>query len=125
MSKSQFGILATFLAIYVVTILLVGEPIWLLPGLILAALVIGWFTINRAGTERIANRHGGDAERALSDEEEPIPSAHLITDDDRPLGDTPEAHDEINPRDLPPDNPARHEAERRVGEEGGETRGNV
>jgi hypothetical protein len=34
--------------------------------------------------------------------------------DDRPLGDTPEAHDEINPRDIPRDNPARHEAERRT-----------
>ena len=31
---------------------------------------------------------------------EPIPSTHLITDDERPLGDTPEAHDEVSPRDL-------------------------
>jgi hypothetical protein len=45
--------------------------------------------------------------------------------DDRPLGDTPEAHDEINPHDIPKDNPARQEAERRVGDEGGETKGNV
>jgi len=34
--------------------------------------------------------------------------------DDRPLGDTPEAHDEINPRDIPKDNPARQEAEERA-----------
>jgi len=27
--------------------------------------------------------------------------------DDRPLGDTPEAHDEISPHDLPPDHPGR------------------
>ena len=45
--------------------------------------------------------------------------------DDRPLGDTPEAHDEISPRDIPKDNPARQEAERRVREEGGETLGDT
>jgi hypothetical protein len=45
--------------------------------------------------------------------------------DDRPVGDTPEAHDEINPRDIPKDNPARQEAESRVDESGGgETQGN-
>ena len=42
--------------------------------------------------------------------------------DDRPVGDTPEAHDEINPRDIPKDNPARQEAEQRTGD-GGETTG--
>src|SRR3712207_6317325 len=30
----------------------------------------------------------------------------------RPLGDTPEAHDEINPHDLPLEHPGRHEAEK-------------
>ena len=34
--------------------------------------------------------------------------------DDRPAGDTPEAHDEINPRDIPKDNPARQEADQRA-----------
>jgi hypothetical protein len=38
--------------------------------------------------------------------------------DDRPLGDTPEAHDEINPRDIPKDNPARREAERQADDDG-------
>jgi hypothetical protein len=42
--------------------------------------------------------------------------------DDRPLGDTPEAHDEINPRDIPKDNPARQEAERQA-DDGEETAG--
>lgn len=45
------------------------------------------------------------------------------TADDRPLGDTPEAHDELSPLDLPPDHPARREAERQSGGPGGTTRG--
>jgi hypothetical protein len=42
---------------------------------------------------------------------------------DRPLGDTPEAHDEINPHDLPLDNPARRQAERQAGGMEGTTTG--
>src|SRR3954454_13098960 len=100
--------------------------IWfLLPIVILVAIVAGYMLVNRAATSRIADRHGGDAERAISDETEPVPSAHLIPDDQRPLGDTPEAHDEINPRDIPLDNPARQAAEEQVGRPGDETRGNV
>jgi hypothetical protein len=38
--------------------------------------------------------------------------------DDRPLGDTDQAHDEISPRDLPPGHPGRREAERRAGDDG-------
>ncbi len=48
-------------------------------------------------------------------------------DDDRPLGDTPEAHDEINPHDIPLDNPGRSEAlkqtEGRRGSAGGDREG--
>jgi hypothetical protein len=44
---------------------------------------------------------------------------------ERPLGDTPEAHDEINPRDIPKDNPARQEAEEQAAGGGSdETQGN-
>src|SRR3954449_1599198 len=98
---------------------------WIIAIVILLLIVGGWFAVNRTATKRIADRHGGEPERALADESEPIPSAHLITDDQRPAGDTPEAHDEINPHDVPLDNPARHEAEAQAGGEDGETRGNV
>ncbi|HEY3189272.1 MAG TPA: hypothetical protein VGJ70_17435 [Solirubrobacteraceae bacterium] len=98
--------------------------IWfIVPILILGAIVVGYILVNRAAAARIADRHGGDAGRAVADEKEPVPSTHLIPDDQRPLGDTPGAHDEINPRDIPLDNPARQEAEARVGGESGETRG--
>ena len=52
------------------------------------------------------------------------PLGPVTPDDERPLGDTPEAHDEINPHDIPLDNPGRKEAERLAGGEDGTTRGN-
>jgi hypothetical protein len=52
------------------------------------------------------------------------PLGPLTPDEETPLGDTPEAHDEISPHDLPQDHPGRKEAERMSGGEGGTTRGN-
>jgi hypothetical protein len=47
-------------------------------------------------------------------------------DDDRPLGDTDQAHDEISPHDLPPGHPGRQEAERRASQSGdGVTQGDA
>jgi hypothetical protein len=37
-----------------------------------------------------------------------------LTDDETPLGDTPEGHDELRPHDLPRDHPARDEVARRA-----------
>jgi hypothetical protein len=48
----------------------------------------------------------------------------LTPDDETPAGDTPEAHDELSPVDLPPDHPGRREAERQSGGIGGTTEGN-
>src|SRR5439155_502038 len=43
--------------------------IWfLVPILILVAIVVGYMLVNRAASARIAERHGGDASRAISDE---------------------------------------------------------
>jgi hypothetical protein len=53
------------------------------------------------------------------------PLGPLTPDDETPAGDTPEAHDEITPHDLPPDHPGRNEAERLAGGGGGTTRGNI
>ena len=41
----------------------------------------------------------------------------------RPLGDTPEAHDELSPHDIPLYSPARRAAEKRAGGVAGTTRG--
>ncbi|HVF78247.1 MAG TPA: hypothetical protein VNA28_08105 [Solirubrobacteraceae bacterium] len=58
------------------------------------------------------------------DTESDEPFGPLTPDDETPVGDTPEAHDEISPHDLPPDHPGRQQAEREAGSEG-TTRGNV
>jgi hypothetical protein len=51
------------------------------------------------------------------------PLGPATPDDRRPLGDTPEAHDEITPHDLPAGHPGRHAAERQAEELGGTTPG--
>jgi hypothetical protein len=63
-----------------------------------------------------------DDERG-ADSESREPLGPMTPDDKTALGDTPEAHDEINPRDLPPDHPGRKEAERQSGGDLGTTQG--
>jgi hypothetical protein len=53
------------------------------------------------------------------------PLGPMTPDDERPLGDTPEAHDEIVPEDLPKDHPGRQAAEEMAAEEDGTVRGNT
>ena len=83
---------------------------------IILALVAGWFLVNTVARKNVATRHGS-VQDAMADENEPLPSSHLIPDDATPAGDTPEAHDEINPHDLPTDHPGRQAAEREAEEE--------
>ncbi|HEV2059186.1 MAG TPA: hypothetical protein VGR11_07500 [Solirubrobacteraceae bacterium] len=49
------------------------------------------------------------------DQESSEPLGPVTPDDETPLGDTPEAHDEISAHDLPLDHPGREEAEHRAG----------
>ena len=48
----------------------------------------------------------------------------MTPDDDTPVGDTPEAHDEISPHDLPKDHPGRNAAEDLADDHGDLTSGN-
>jgi hypothetical protein len=89
---------------------------FLIAALMIAALIAAWFVLNRAATRRVTARHDS-IEDAMSDERESLPSAHLIPDNETAAGDTPEAHDEINPHDLPPDHPGRQAAEHEAAEE--------
>jgi hypothetical protein len=57
------------------------------------------------------------------DADEPL--GPVTPDDETPLGDTPEAHDELSPHDLPLDHPGREQAEELAGGEAGTTKGNV
>jgi hypothetical protein len=66
---------------------------------------------------------GGENTEAPDDDGQPLGPA---TPDDRaPLGDTPEAHDEIIPQDLPKGHPGRPEAERQAAEGDGKVHGNT
>jgi hypothetical protein len=84
----------------------------LIPVLILAAVCAAAF----AGFRVITQRGGDDADSTAS-----VPTQEPRGE--RPLGDTPEAHDEINPHDLPLDHPGREEAEELAGGSEGTTRG--
>ena len=75
--------------------------------------------INGAMRKRVTSRHDS-IEDALSDETEPLPSSHLIPDNETAAGDTPEAHDEINPHDLPAGHPGRQAAEEQAEAEPGD-----
>jgi hypothetical protein len=85
--------------------------------LIIAALIVAIVAVNGIMRRSVTARHDS-IEDAMSDENEPVPSAHLIPDNETAAGDTPEAHDEINPHDLPPDHPGRRAAEEQADESG-------
>ncbi|MEA2383225.1 MAG: hypothetical protein QOH72_3196 [Solirubrobacteraceae bacterium] len=89
----------------------------LLAGIIPMTGAALWIATARAKTRP------GPRERdpAAADEDDPF--AGVGADDSRPLGDTPEAHDEISPHDLPAGHPGRHAAERQAHELGGATPG--
>ncbi|MCW3010868.1 MAG: hypothetical protein JWO90_1272 [Solirubrobacterales bacterium] len=53
----------------------------------------------------------------------PEPLGPFTPDDRTALGDTPEAHDEIVPEDLPKGHPGRQAAEHRAAEGDGTTQG--
>ena len=117
-------VLLGFFAIYAATVLATGEPTFLIPVLILAVLVGAYALVNRVLTKRLTRRTGS-LESAMSDADDPVPSAHLFPDSETPLGDTPEAHDEISPHDIPIGHPGREEAERQAGGLKGTTSGDA
>ncbi len=124
MGRWQLGVLGVFFVVFIITAFLTGEPMYAIPVVILTLLVLAYALFTRAMSKRIERKHGS-LEDALSDEDEDIPSAHLIPDDDTAMGDTPEAHDEITPHDLPLDHPGRQAAEAQAGHQGGTTTGNA
>src|SRR4051794_13391477 len=84
--------------------------------LTVVVLVGAVLAINGVLRRRVTSRHDS-LEDAMPDESEPLPSSHLIPDNETAAGDTPEAHDEINPHDLPAGHPGREAAEDQAAEE--------
>ena len=103
----------------VVGAIVIAVAAWLAMGigaalvvLLLGAICIGVFAVYRtAGTSADAATDNSDG------------TPRLRAEDGRPLGDTPQAHDEINPHDLPPDHPGRHAAEAMAQGDDGSTSG--
>lgn len=109
MGKWQMGIIGVFVVVYCVTVLITGHATWILAGIILAALLLAYSTLNVWISRRAINRrHDGDREAAMGDELDGIPASHLIPDDDTGAGDTPEVHAEVNAHDFPLYSPVRH-----------------
>jgi len=113
----MIGVVVAFFLIYSLTVLITGRPEWILPVLVLTVLVLGYALANWLITRRVVREHGS-LEQAMSESDDPVPATHLIADEDTALGDTPEAHDEITPHDLPKSHPGRAEVEERLGDEG-------
>ena len=107
---------------FAIAALLSGEPLFVVPVVLLGLLIGGYALLNRGMHEKVLRDAGGH-DAAMGDSGEAIPSTHLIPDDDTPAGDTSEAHDEINPHDLPMDHPGRMAAEQEAGELKGTTQG--
>src|SRR3954453_10685100 len=83
------------------------------PLLILFALCLAVAVVYRL----VAGSHRDDADHSDSLPKQPATRS-------RPLGDTPEAHDELSPHDIPLYSPARRAAEHQAGGFTGTTRGN-
>ena len=104
------GLVAAVVVIAVAWLALGAEAA--IPITILALICVG---------AAIAYRTIGTAGDAATDSSDSVP--RLNAEDGRPLGDTPQAHDEINPHDLPPDHPGRHAAEEMAQGDDGSTSG--
>jgi hypothetical protein len=69
--------------------------------------------------------HEREGQAPPHDDEADEPLGPMTPDSETDLGDTPEAHDELSPHDLPKDHPGRQAAEELAGGEDGTTRGNT
>jgi hypothetical protein len=117
-----FPATAALFAIFAIAAGVLAGAEYAIPIAVLAMLVLGFLGLNTMLARRTMQRHDGDERAAQDDGADGVPSAHLIPDD-RPLGDTAQAHDEISPHDLPKDSPGRRAAEAQAARRNGTTRG--
>lgn len=101
-------------AIAVVAAIFLGGA-YVIPILVLAVVCIVAALVYRGVS---ANARTEDS---IADSSDSVPK--LPADDRRPLGDTTEAHDELDPHDLPKDNPARRRDDVVASDEGALRRG--
>ena len=104
-----FGVLMA-LAVNLAAFILLGDLGWAV--LLLTVILV----IAAVGMRVVSGSNRDDADSSDNVLKQPASG-------DRPLGDTPEAHDEISPHDLPLSNPGRHTAEKMAEGAGGTTSG--
>lgn len=95
----------------------------------LAALLAGTVPATAAvltyATARRKTRVTEDGHLVDESVEDDSPFPGIGFDDQTPLGDSPELHDEITPHDLPPGHPARRKSEAQARHGGDTTRGDA
>ena len=79
-----------------------------------AFLIPGTATALAVSTARTMTRETPDGRLEDLSREDQSPVPRLGLDNSRPLGDSPDLHDDIGPHDLPLDHPGRHAVEHEV-----------
>jgi hypothetical protein len=100
-----------------------GEPVYAIPVALVGLIVLVHWVFSQLLARQAMARHGGSAEAAMSDADDAVPSAPFIADEDTALGDTSQAHGEINAHDFPKGSPERAEVEHLAAGTGGTTGG--
>jgi hypothetical protein len=109
---------AGFFLIIAVAAAISGGIEWAIPIAVVAIVVAVYAGANKALGERTLGRHGDSQQRAMRDADEGgLPKAHVVGDDETPLGDTPEVHSTVSPHDFPKGAPERQAAEEMAEEE--------
>lgn len=121
-TKIVLGALGALIVVFVLTALLTRDVVFVVPVLVAGALWVAFALAGRHLGQRTAAKYSS-REEAMSDNTASFPASPLTPDDETPLGDTTEAHDEIIPEDLPLGHPGRQAAEHLAAENGGTTTG--
>lgn len=84
---------------------------------ILLLIILAAFVAQKLMARRVLSGDGS-VDKAQADADNPVPAVFALPDDSTPAGDTPDAHDEITPHDMPLSHPGRQAAEEQAGDDG-------
>ena len=104
--------LATLSAVTVVVaifLIAIGMAMLAVPVAILFVILAAAAAFDAIMARRKLARHGGDLDSVEADENDALPT--MVSDEEAPLGATSQAHEDIDPHDLPPDHPSRQAVE--------------
>ena len=118
-----FVMAAAIFGTMVAAAFLSGEPEFAIPVALVGLVVLAYFGFTRLLAHQAMRKHDDSPREAMSDETDPVPATALIPDEETALGDTREAHADINPHDFPAGAPERAEVERLARLQGGTTSG--